>query len=136
MENPPHMPKETTQKIKTPPKEKRVHFLKTRVTPTERIAALENAKRAGISLSELQRRVIANDLIFIEGEKEQEAENRELIYHLLSIGNNINQSTKVLHILSKDFHADGEYDGGRIQRSLDNMDDSLKLLDAVLTTLL
>ena len=104
-------------------KEKRDRWIpKVRVNATEETAIRENVRKACIPFSEYQRRALQNSIIVIQENPANTNDNRELIYQLTSIGNNLNQIAKVLNTLA-------DYNEEKLH-------DSLNLLNRVLAGML
>lgn len=82
-----------------------------RLSRDEKKAINDNAKKAGLSLSEYQRRACLEPVMVV---KESVADTA-LIHQLLKIGNNLNQLTKHAHV-----HR--EYDSERLHALLDRLE--------------
>ena len=113
------------------PKTNRDKWLpKVRVTEGEFKEAKERAGRADMSFAEFQRRTLLNSTVVIQDNNKTDPET---VFQLKAIGNNLNQSTKALHIMLRDFQAHNDFDPARLGRSLDNLDAYLERLDTVLS---
>lgn len=92
-------------------KQSKAKKLSFRVTHDEKKAINDNAKKAGLSLSEYQRKSCLDPIIITK----DNVVDKELIRQLLKIGNNLNQ-------LAKHAHVHRGYDAERLHALLDNLE--------------
>lgn len=83
-----------------------------RVSPSEKEKIRANAEAAGLSLSDFMRQACLDPILVVR----ENAIDKDFVYHLLKIGNNLNQLTKHANSLKMG------YDSKRLHALLDRLE--------------